>query len=135
MTCELEMQHNRPHMWVRDTFALGDLARSPADFIFFLHHANIDRIWASWQRDRETAGNDWSMTRWVGGVTAAAVRKAAAHPQPSTLCARLSWEEPATWLIEAATTKNAWRCRRSATRFEPLCESASNLKANLIGFP
>ena len=82
-TCELEMQHNRPHVWVGDGFALGNLDESPADFIFFLHHANIDRIWASWQRDREAMAIGLSMMPWVGGVTAANVRATAAHPQPS----------------------------------------------------
>ena len=38
--------HNRVHVWVGGTMSNGN---SPADPIFFLHHANIDRIWASWQ--------------------------------------------------------------------------------------
>ena len=37
-----------PHNTVHNTIA-GDMATmlSPRDPIFFLHHANIDRIWAS----------------------------------------------------------------------------------------
>jgi tyrosinase len=38
--------HNRVHLWVNGTMSNGN---SPADPVFFLHHANIDRIWASWQ--------------------------------------------------------------------------------------
>ena len=29
---------------------MGDLYASPADPIFYLHHANIDRVWWSWQK-------------------------------------------------------------------------------------
>ncbi|MGD9674747.1 MAG: tyrosinase family protein [Candidatus Nitrosocosmicus sp.] len=38
--------HNRVHLWVG-----GDMSSegSPSDPIFYLHHSNIDRIWASWQ--------------------------------------------------------------------------------------
>lgn len=37
--------------------ALAYLEISPLDFCFWLHHANIDRIWASWQKKQEEAGN------------------------------------------------------------------------------
>ncbi len=38
--------HNNVHVWVG-----GDmlLSTSPNDPIFFLHHCNVDRIWAAWQ--------------------------------------------------------------------------------------
>jgi tyrosinase len=29
---------------------VGDINRSPADPLFFLLHANVDRAWAAWQR-------------------------------------------------------------------------------------
>lgn len=29
---------------------MGDLYTSPADPIFYLHHANLDRLWWSWQK-------------------------------------------------------------------------------------
>lgn len=40
-----------PHNTVHNTIG-GDMATmfSPRDPIFFLHHANVDRIWASWNR-------------------------------------------------------------------------------------
>jgi tyrosinase len=38
--------HNRVHVWVG-----GDMiaSTSPNDPVFWLHHANIDRLWAKWQ--------------------------------------------------------------------------------------
>jgi tyrosinase len=38
--------HNNVHVWVA-----GDMqwSSSPNDPIFFLHHCNVDRIWAAWQ--------------------------------------------------------------------------------------
>lgn len=46
-TTELEYLHNGVHMWVGGTMV--DIRTSPADPVFWLHHANIDRIWLSWQ--------------------------------------------------------------------------------------
>lgn len=46
--CSLEVTlHNTVHIWVG-----GDMvtACSPNDPVFFLHHGNVDRIWASWQK-------------------------------------------------------------------------------------
>jgi tyrosinase len=40
--------HNRVHLWVGETM-LG--CSSPNDPVFWLHHCNIDRIWARWQAD------------------------------------------------------------------------------------
>ncbi len=39
--------HNNVHVWVG-----GDmlLSTSPNDPIFFLHHCNVDRVWAAWQK-------------------------------------------------------------------------------------
>ena len=33
-----------------ETGQMGDLYTSPADPIFYLHHANLDRVWWSWQK-------------------------------------------------------------------------------------
>lgn len=38
--------HNRVHRWVGQTMRLNT---SPNDPVFFLHHCNIDRLWAQWQ--------------------------------------------------------------------------------------
>ena len=41
------LMHNAVHVWVG-----GDmlLSTSPNDPVFFLHHCNVDRVWAAWQR-------------------------------------------------------------------------------------
>lgn len=41
--------HNRVHMWVGGT--MQEPMISPRDPIFWLHHANVDRIWAQWQEN------------------------------------------------------------------------------------
>ncbi|MEP7108022.1 MAG: tyrosinase family protein [Ferruginibacter sp.] len=41
--------HNGMHSWVGGN--MGDNASSANDVIFFLHHCNIDRLWAMWQID------------------------------------------------------------------------------------
>ncbi|GGK15284.1 tyrosinase [Pilimelia terevasa] len=38
--------HNSVHVWVGGHMALQD---SPNDPVFWLHHANIDRLWSQWQ--------------------------------------------------------------------------------------
>jgi len=44
--------HNTVHVWVG-----GDmqLATSPNDPVFYLHHCNVDRIWSAWQARRPEA--------------------------------------------------------------------------------
>lgn len=44
----LEELHNGPHNWLGGVMA-G--AGSPEDPVFWLHHSNIDRLWAIWQRE------------------------------------------------------------------------------------
>jgi len=57
----LEALHNMVHNWVGCTMAgvdcgamsmgmpmPGAFGESPADVLFWLHHANVDRIWAQW---------------------------------------------------------------------------------------
>jgi hypothetical protein len=41
--------HNGIHGWVSGH--MGSLTGSPFDPIFYLHHCNIDRLWAMWQMD------------------------------------------------------------------------------------
>lgn len=38
--------HNRVHVWVGGSMLPGT---SPDDPVFFMHHCNIDRLWAQWQ--------------------------------------------------------------------------------------
>ena len=38
--------HNNVHVWVGGDMQLSS---SPNDPVFFLHHCNVDRIWAAWQ--------------------------------------------------------------------------------------
>ncbi|HEY7246753.1 MAG TPA: tyrosinase family protein [Xanthobacteraceae bacterium] len=42
--------HNRVHVWVGGTKGTMLPSTSPNDPAFFLHHCNIDRLWAVWQR-------------------------------------------------------------------------------------
>jgi hypothetical protein len=44
--------HGGGHNWVGGTMAGGG---SPADPLFWLHHCNIDRLWATWQRNHPGA--------------------------------------------------------------------------------
>jgi hypothetical protein len=46
--------HNAAHMWVGGSMMP---ATSPNDPVFFLHHANVDRIWANWQRKWLNSGS------------------------------------------------------------------------------
>ena len=55
--------HNRVHLWVaggsnEDGSDWGTMlwSTSPNDPVFFLHHCNIDRLWAEWQRQQPTYG-------------------------------------------------------------------------------
>ena len=45
--------HNQVHVWVGGT--MGRMV-SPADPLFWMHHAEIDRIWASWEIDHPDEG-------------------------------------------------------------------------------
>lgn len=40
--------HNRVHLWVGGDMLPGT---SPNDPVFFLHHCNVDRLWATWQQN------------------------------------------------------------------------------------
>jgi len=43
----LEGIHNSGHVWVGGS--MGVVPTAPADPVFWMHHAEIDRIWAEWQ--------------------------------------------------------------------------------------
>lgn len=46
-TTKLEDMHNTVHRWVGGT--MDNLMFSPRDPMFWLHHANVDRIWSTWK--------------------------------------------------------------------------------------
>ncbi|KAL0580214.1 hypothetical protein V5O48_001807 [Marasmius crinis-equi] len=50
-----------PHQDVHNVVR-GDMLYfySPSDVLFFLHHANVDRIWAEWQGNNATRLNDYT---------------------------------------------------------------------------
>ena len=43
--------HVPGHTWTGETMASGS---SPADPLFYLHHCNVDRLWAIWQLNHST---------------------------------------------------------------------------------
>jgi tyrosinase len=51
--CGLELTlHNTIHRWISGDMAM---ACSPNDPVFFLHHCNVDRLWASWQKQHDSS--------------------------------------------------------------------------------
>ncbi|KAM5350402.1 hypothetical protein ACJ41O_006907 [Fusarium nematophilum] len=51
VTTDSQGYHGGGHLGIGgDTGELSDMYSSPGDPIFFLHHANIDRLWDKWQR-------------------------------------------------------------------------------------
>jgi hypothetical protein len=53
-TATLEQYHNNVHMFAGgihggEVGTMGDISISPADPLFWLHHSNLDRLWARWQ--------------------------------------------------------------------------------------
>jgi tyrosinase len=59
--------HNEVHNWVGGTMATY---YSPADILFWLHHANVDRIWSIWQKEHQNEHPDLTgtfaiMTPWT----------------------------------------------------------------------
>jgi tyrosinase len=60
-TVALEGLHNTVHSWVggvnEDSFGImNDIMYSPADPIFWLHHAFVDKQWSAWQQIPANAG-------------------------------------------------------------------------------
>jgi len=46
-TGSLEGVHNAVHVWVGGTMSI--IPTAPGDPVFWMHHGNIDRLWAQWQ--------------------------------------------------------------------------------------
>ena len=60
--------HDQVHVWVGG--AMGIINTAPADAMFWMHHANIDRIWSLWQKQNPTqnptlAGPQATMDPWT----------------------------------------------------------------------
>lgn len=59
--------HNPVHGWVGGT--MGDKTKAPADPVFWLHHSNVDRLWAGWQpkhtdQNPNLSGKNVTMDPW-----------------------------------------------------------------------
>ena len=59
--------HNGVHMWVGGI--MSDIMYSPTDVLFWLHHANCDRLWSIWQENHANqnpnlTGTDAIMDPW-----------------------------------------------------------------------
>jgi tyrosinase len=46
---DLETTHDGVHVWVGGIMSV--IPTAPADPLFWMHHANVDRIWTSWQNN------------------------------------------------------------------------------------
>jgi len=55
-TSQLQGVHNGVHVWVGGS--MGSVPTAPADPIFWMHHANIDRLWWLWQKSPQGAGKN-----------------------------------------------------------------------------
>lgn len=60
--------HGTVHNWVGGPMA--DLTTAPADPLFWLHHANVDRIWEAWRRNNpglnpRLRGTDATLDPWA----------------------------------------------------------------------
>jgi tyrosinase len=69
----LEGVHNSGHVWVGGS--MGSVPTAPADPVFWMHHAEIDRIWAEWQaanpgQNPNLAGSAAIMDPWPENETA-----------------------------------------------------------------
>ena len=57
---QLEDIHDMVHVWVGGT--MGGIATAPADPMFWMHHANIDRLWWMWQQSPAGSGKNPSLS-------------------------------------------------------------------------
>jgi tyrosinase len=59
-TSTIEGVHDSIHVWVGGSMAV--IATAPADPIFWMHHANIDRLWWLWQNSPQGTGKNPSLS-------------------------------------------------------------------------
>jgi tyrosinase len=62
--------HGSIHVFTGDTTNMGNVPTAAGDPVFWLHHCNIDRIWAAWnaaggQNPTQTNGIGWANTKFV----------------------------------------------------------------------
>lgn len=62
--------HGWVHVYTGTSTNMGDVPTAAGDPVFWLHHCNIDRIWAGWneaggRNPTETNGKPWSDTKFV----------------------------------------------------------------------
>lgn len=61
--------HGAVHVYTGDLKNMADVPFAARDPIFWLHHCNIDRIWAAWntkwKNPTETNGKSWTDTKFV----------------------------------------------------------------------
>jgi tyrosinase len=55
-TAQLEGVHGAVHVWVGGSMSL--IRTAPADPIFWMHHANVDRLWWMWQISPQGQGKN-----------------------------------------------------------------------------
>jgi tyrosinase len=53
---QLESIHDSVHVWVGGSMAV--VSTAPADPLFWMHHANIDRLWWQWQQSSQGSGKN-----------------------------------------------------------------------------
>lgn len=59
-TSQLEGVHGGVHVWVGGSMSM--IPTAPADPIFWMHHANIDRLWWQWQKSPQGQGKNPNLT-------------------------------------------------------------------------
>ena len=78
----LEGVHNSGHVWVGGS--MGMIPTAPADPVFWMHHAEIDRLWSVWQASIRAESRPWRARRDHGPV---------AETEPDTGTSR-PWASP-----------------------------------------
>jgi hypothetical protein len=60
-TTLLESYHDTVNDWVGGN--MNNIMASPCDPVFWMHHAEIDRIWSAWQANPANAGKKPALSR------------------------------------------------------------------------
>ena len=57
--------HGRIHVLVGNTRGMGGVPYAGNDPLFFVHHANVDRMWASWNKNGNKNPTDATASPWI----------------------------------------------------------------------